>query len=51
MDQTVMAGIGNIYSGEMLWRAGIHPETKVCDMSYVKLKSLYGAMKNVLKKG
>ena len=51
MDQTVMAGIGNIYSDEMLWWAGIHPETKTYDISYVKLKLLYGAMKSLLKKG
>ena len=46
MDQAVIAGIGNIYSDEMLWRAGIHPETKTYDISYVKLKLLYGAMKS-----
>mgnify|MGYP001559603434 CR=1 FL=1 len=51
MDQAVIAGIGNIYSDEMLWRAGIHPETKTYDISYVKLKLLYGAMKSLLKKG
>ena len=50
MDQAVIAGIGNIYSDEMLWRAGIHPETKTYDISYVKLKLLYGAMKSLLKK-
>ncbi len=27
MDQSVMAGIGNIYRTEILWRQGIHPET------------------------
>lgn len=27
MDQSVMAGIGNIYRSEILWRQGIHPET------------------------
>ena len=28
LDQSVVAGIGNIYSDEILYRAGIHPETK-----------------------
>ena len=27
MDQSVMAGIGNIYRTEILWRQAIHPET------------------------
>ena len=27
MDQSVMAGIGNIYRSEILWRQGVHPET------------------------
>jgi len=29
MDQSVIAGIGNIYADESLWRAGIHPEELV----------------------
>ena len=27
MDQSVMAGIGNIYRSEILWRQAVHPET------------------------
>ena len=27
MDQAVMAGIGNIYRSEILWRQAVHPET------------------------
>lgn len=27
MDQSVMAGVGNIYRTEILWRQGVHPET------------------------
>ena len=27
MDQSVMAGLGNIYRTEILWRQGVHPET------------------------
>ena len=27
MDQSIMAGIGNIYRSEILWRQAIHPET------------------------
>jgi len=33
MDQTVVAGIGNIYSDEILWASGIHPERPVEKLS------------------
>ena len=33
MDQTVIAGIGNIYSGEILWEMSVHPERKVSNLS------------------
>jgi len=48
LDQTVVAGIGNIYADEGLWGAKIHPETKVQDISTVKLKALYHALRDVL---
>ncbi len=51
MDQTIIAGIGNIYSDEMLWLAGIHPESKPNKIPLAKLKELFTAMKKVLKKG
>ena len=51
MDQSVIAGVGNIYSDEALWRAGIHPEERVRDIDEAKLKSLYTATIEVLKKG
>ena len=46
MNQEVIAGIGNIYSDESLWASGIHPETKVKNISDNELKSLF---KNVIK--
>lgn len=51
MDQTLIAGIGNIYSDEMLWLAGIHPEEPVKYIPKEKMKMLYGSMKSVLSKG
>ena len=51
MDQTIISGVGNIYSDEALWRAGIHPEQKVQDISSSNLKALYEATLQVLKKG
>ncbi|HYC34224.1 MAG TPA: DNA-formamidopyrimidine glycosylase [Candidatus Paceibacterota bacterium] len=51
MDPKVVAGIGNIYSDEMLWRAGIHPERRVKDISKSEFGILYKAMKATLLRG
>jgi len=51
MDQTLITGIGNIYSDEMLWMAGIHPEESVRKISESKLQKMYKVMKPLLKKG
>ena len=51
MDQTVIAGIGNIYSDEMLWLAGINPEQTIQTISKEKMKLLFVSMKKVLLKG
>lgn len=51
MDQSVIAGVGNIYSDEALWLAGIHPESVVGKIPEKKLKALYPAVLSVLKKG
>lgn len=51
MDQSVIAGVGNIYSDEALWRAGIHPEERVKDIRAGLLKKLYSATVAVLEKG
>jgi formamidopyrimidine-DNA glycosylase len=51
MDQTLIAGIGNIYSDEMLWKSGVHPEERVCDISSANLKTMFFSMKEVLQKG
>lgn len=51
MDPTVIAGIGNIYSDEMLWLSGINPEERVENIPLVKIKILYSAMREVLAKG
>lgn len=50
-DQSVFAGIGNIYSDEILWEAGIHPLRKADDLSQNESKALYSATRGMLKKG
>lgn len=49
LDQTVIAGVGNIYADESLWGAKIHPETRVRDVPTDKLKQLYVSLVEVLK--
>ncbi len=51
MDQTVIAGVGNIYSDEALWRSDIHPEEQVRNIPDSKLKVLFTETKKVLEKG
>ena len=51
LDQRTVAGIGNIYSDEMLWLSGIHPETKIEKLKEGKIKELFVAMQKVLKGG
>jgi formamidopyrimidine-DNA glycosylase len=51
MDQSIIAGIGNIYSDEMLWLSNIHPESKPSKIENSNLLFLYKAMKEVLEKG
>lgn len=49
LDQTVVAGIGNIYADESLWSAKIHPETKVADVPERQLRDLYNGLVKVLR--
>lgn len=49
LDQTVLAGIGNIYADESLWGAKIHPATKVTDIPNSKLRTLYSELQYVLR--
>lgn len=49
LDQTVIAGVGNIYADESLWGAKIHPTTRVIDVPNAKLKTLYTELRFVLE--
>lgn len=49
LDQTVLAGVGNIYADESLWGAKIHPSTLVKDVSDAKVKALHKALRDVLQ--
>lgn len=49
LDQSVIAGVGNIYADEALYAAKIHPSTKVLAVSDEKLISLYKELTAVLR--
>lgn len=49
LDQTVIAGVGNIYADEGLWGAKIHPAAAVKNVSIAKLNKLFTALQEVLR--
>ncbi|HVU06475.1 MAG TPA: bifunctional DNA-formamidopyrimidine glycosylase/DNA-(apurinic or apyrimidinic site) lyase [Candidatus Paceibacterota bacterium] len=51
MDHQIISGIGNIYSDEILWRAGIHPLQKIKEVPNEKWPPIWKAMKETLNKG
>ncbi len=51
LNQSFVAGIGNIYSDEILFRTKLHPKTKIDSLNESKIKELYDNIKGVLKFG
>lgn len=49
LDQTVVAGVGNIYADESLWGAKIHPTTLVKNLTKAKTDLLYTELRYVLE--
>ena len=49
LDQTVIAGVGNIYADESLWAAKIHPALAVSRVPKTKLVTLYNELRNILQ--
>ncbi|GGI81674.1 DNA-formamidopyrimidine glycosylase family protein [Legionella impletisoli] len=50
MDQSLIAGIGNELSNELLFQAEIDPHLKIKNINDKKRKKLYAAMQDILKK-
>ncbi len=48
LDQTVLAGVGNIYADESLWSTKLHPATRVRDVSDAQLTELLANIKAVM---
>jgi formamidopyrimidine-DNA glycosylase len=49
LDQTTLAGIGNIYADESLWGAKIHPASIVKNVPARKIANLYESIRTVLQ--
>ncbi|MFA7249979.1 MAG: DNA-formamidopyrimidine glycosylase family protein [Dehalococcoidia bacterium] len=47
-NQEFIAGIGNAYSDEILWAAGLHPHRRRATMTEGDLRRLYAAMRSVI---
>lgn len=48
LNQHIIAGLGNIYVCEALWRSRIHPLSQISEISKPKLTQLCGHIKDVL---
>ncbi len=51
MDQNIIAGIGNIYADESLWRAGVHPLRTVKSLGTAERRKIFDAIKSTLSHG
>jgi formamidopyrimidine-DNA glycosylase len=49
MDQRLIAGIGNLLSDEILWRARIHPATPVSALTRPRRERLYAALDSAVR--
>lgn len=49
LDQSLIAGLGNIYVDEALFAAGLHPLTLACDLSPAQVAKLSRAIKQTLR--
>ncbi len=48
LDQDAVAGLGNIYADEALWRAGLHPARRAHTLGVAEVARLYTAIREVL---
>lgn len=49
MNQAYIAGIGNVYADEMLFQAGLHPESRAGALDRDRTEALHRAMRRVLE--
>jgi formamidopyrimidine-DNA glycosylase len=51
LDQSFIAGVGNIYADEALWRARIHPLRAADTLTPLEVKRLHRTVRQVLREG
>jgi formamidopyrimidine-DNA glycosylase len=51
LDQTFIAGLGNIYVDEALWESKVHPRRIAASLTESEIRALYRAIPRVLKRG
>jgi formamidopyrimidine-DNA glycosylase len=51
MDQTAIAGLGNIYTDEILFRARLHPQCRASELSEEEVQRLYASIVAELQRG
>jgi formamidopyrimidine-DNA glycosylase len=51
LDQSFIAGVGNIYADEALWRARLHPLRAADTLSEAEIRRLHRAVRQVLREG
>jgi endonuclease VIII len=51
MDQSIVAGSGLIYTTELLFRAGLSPLTRGCDVSRERWQALWDDLRALMKEG
>lgn len=51
LDQTTVAGVGNIYADEALWRARIDPRRPARDLDLDEVKALHRGIREALRAG
>ena len=49
LNQTFVAGVGNIYADEALWLAKIHPQRKTDSLAEAEVAALYRSIRKVLR--
>jgi formamidopyrimidine-DNA glycosylase len=50
LDQSIVAGLGNIYVDEVLFAAGVHPARKANTLSAEELRKVHAATRDILRR-
>jgi formamidopyrimidine-DNA glycosylase len=51
MDQSLLAGVGNLLADEALWRARIHPARRIQDLSEDERRALFEGLRKTIRAG